>query len=117
MTIEALSGETVWLAGADEIRMVGSTTEAERELAGGFRAAAVLLGSGASDAAAAELARRLSAHPDGPAIPVLAVSGDGDRLRLTCLSDVLRLPAGEEELSGLLEVLERLCAVPQRLAG
>jgi hypothetical protein len=115
VTIQALNGEMVLLAGTREVRIVGSTADAERELAGGFRPAVVLVGSGVCGPGVAEFARRLGA--DRPPIPVLAVSHDGEWLRLTALSEDLRPPAEEEDLSGLLEVLDQLCTEPQRLAG
>ena len=67
-------------------------------------AAVVLLGSRLCGPGAAEFARRLGADPVRPAIPVLAVSGDGDWLRLTSLSEDLRPPAELDELSSLLDV-------------
>jgi hypothetical protein len=118
MTMQSWNGDLVVLAGTGEVRIVESTADAERELAGGFRPAVVLVGSHLCGPGAAELARRLGADPGRPSIPVLAVSGDGDRLRLTSVSDDLPPPSTPEELSRLLEVLDGLCtAEPLRLAG
>ena len=117
MTMEAMRGDVVMLAGTREVRVVESTAAAERALAGGFRPAVVLLGRELCGPGADEFARRLRSDPDRPAIPVLAVSGDGDRLRLTSLTDDPRPPATLEELSSLLEVLEELCCERLRLAG
>lgn len=117
MAMDRWTSDRVVLAGADEVRIVDSTDDAERELAGGFRPAVVLLGSRLCGPGAAEFARRLGADPVRPAIPVLAVSGDGDWLRLTSLCEDLRPPAEPDELSSLLDVLEELCTEPLRLAG
>ena len=115
--VQPWNGDVVVLAGAREVRIVCSTAEAERELAGGFRPAVVLLGSRLCGPGADEFARRLGADPARPAIPVLAVSGDGDWLRLTSLLGDPPPPAAPEELSSLLEVLEELCVAAPRLAG
>ncbi len=116
-TMDCLSSEAVVLAGAREVRVLGSTAEAERALAEGFRPALVLLGRSRCGPEGAELARKLGADPTHPAVPVLAVTGDGDWLRLTALSDDLVPPAAPEELGRLLEVLEELCSEPLRRAG
>ncbi len=116
MTIQDLNGEVVLLARA-EIRTVGSTADAALALANGFRADVVLLGASVCDAHAAAFARERAADPARAAILVLAVSDEGDRLRLTCLSDDLCARGLDEELGGLLTLLEDLCDVPRRLAG
>ncbi len=115
--MESWSSDVVVLAGTREVRVLDSTAEAERALAGGFLPSVVLLGAGLSGPDADEFTRRLGADPARPPIPVMAISGDGDRLRLTAVRDDLRPPATTEELACLLEVLEDLCSEPVRLAG
>jgi hypothetical protein len=101
----------VVLAGAREVRVVGSTGEAWSELASGFRPAVVVLGAGVRAAAGAALTREMERHPSQAAIPVLALSGDGGRvrLRLVSRSDEVQ-PPGPDELAELLQVLEDLLA-------
>jgi hypothetical protein len=117
MTSHGLRNDVVVLAGTSEVRIVESTTAAERELASGFRPAVVLLGSEVCGPGAADFARRMGAHPDRATIPVLAVSGSADRIRLTPLNEDLEPPTEPEELCGLLQVLEDLCSEPLRLVG
>jgi hypothetical protein len=103
----------VVLAGADEVRVVGSTREAESELARGFRPAVVLLGAGVREAAGRALTREMERHPAQAAIPVLALSGDADRVRLRLVSrreDVA--PPEPDELEALLALLEDFLADP-----
>jgi hypothetical protein len=117
METRGLRRDRVVLAGAREIRTVESTAAAERELAGGFQPVAVLLGSDLCGPAAADFARRMCADPARAAIPVLAVSGDDDRMRITLVNEELDPPCRPEELDSLLQVLEEICAEPMRLAG
>ncbi len=112
-----LRNDVVVLAGRGEIRVVGSTLEAERELARGFRPAVVLLGSEVCGPGAVDFARRLGADPECAGIPVLAVSSGVDRIRITALDQELEPPASLEELSALLQLLEELCTEPLRMAS
>ncbi len=115
--MHGLRSEVVVLARVGEIRVVRSTLEAERELAGGFRPAVVLLGSKISGSGAAEFARRMGADPERAAIPVLAVLDGADRIRITPLNEDLEPPGEPEALSSLLQVLDDLCSEPMRLAS
>ena len=104
-----LRNDVVVLAGTREVRIVGSTLEAETELASGFRPAVVLLGPGLQKPAAQAFAASLGERPSRARIPVMRVSEDADQLRLTLMSP--REPAeypGPEELSNIMMVLEEL---------
>ncbi len=101
-----LGSDVVVLAGTREVRIVGSTREAESELASGFRPAVVLVGPGLQRPAAQAFAATLGARPSRAAIPVMRMSGDDDRLKLT-LVEPAESP-GPEELSNILMVLDEL---------
>jgi len=109
--------DAVVLAGTGEVRVVGSMTEAERELASGFQPAVVLLGSRLRGPAVAEFTRRMGADPQRAGIPVLAVSRDAGWIRITALRDDLEPPAELDALGNLLQVLDDLCAGPALLAS
>jgi hypothetical protein len=104
-----LRGDVVVLAGTREVRIVGSTVEAETELASGFRPAVVLLGPGLQKPAAQAFAASLGERPSRAGIPVMRMSEDSDQLKLTLVSP--REPTespGPEELSNIMMVLEEL---------
>jgi hypothetical protein len=111
MAMSELRSDVVVLAGIREVRIVDSTLEAESELARGFRPAVVLLGPGVRSPASQEFALQMGRHPSRASIPVLAVTGDEDRVRLTLVSglDGSRSP-GPEELSSIMMVLEELAS-------
>ncbi|HYD40038.1 MAG TPA: hypothetical protein VEB43_04355 [Anaeromyxobacter sp.] len=104
-----LGSDVVVLAGVREVRIVGSTREAESELASGFRPAVVLLGPGLQRPAAQAFAATLGARPSRPRIPVMRMSGDDDRLKLTLVSppEPAESP-GPEELTDIMMVLDEL---------
>jgi CheY-like chemotaxis protein len=107
----ALGDAGVLLAGVREVRIVGSTREAQSELARGFRPAVVVLGAGVREAAGHELTRHMERHPSQAAIPVLALSGDADRVRLRLVSRNEEVqPPGPDQLEGLLALLEDFLA-------
>ncbi len=116
MTACGMRSEVVMLAEGGEVRFLDSAAQAERELAAGFRPAVVILGAAIRGAGATELTRRM-ADQAAPAIPVLSVSQDADRIRMTLLNDEAASPSGPEHLEVLLRTLEELCAEPARLAG
>ncbi len=116
MTACGLRSEVVMLADGGEVRILDSAAQAERELAAGFRPAVVILGAAIQGAGATELARRMAGQA-APAIPVLTVSQDADRIRMTLLNDEAASSSGPERLEDLLRALEELCAEPARLAG
>ena len=109
--------DVVVLAGTREVRVVASTTDAERELASGFRPAVVLLGSHVRGPAVAEFTRRMGADPERARIPVMAVSGEAGWIRITSLRDDLEPPTEPDALGRLLEVLDDLCTGPMLLAS
>lgn len=102
------SHEALLVDSAREIRLARTPAEAERELAGGFRPSVVLLDAGASAARREAFARRVASHPACSAVPILEVSCDDERLRLTLLNEpeVLWSPRRLEEL---IRILEELC--------
>ena len=100
--------EALLLAGAREIRHARTPAEAERELASGFRPSVVLLDVGANAARREAFAERVASHPACSAIPILGISGDDERLRLTLMSDVGAL-SNPSHLEELLRILEELC--------
>ncbi len=104
-----LRSDVVVLAGAREVRIVGSTREAESELASGFLPTVVLLGPGLLRPAAQAFAATMSARPPRARIPVMRLSGDDQQVKLTLVSptDQAELP-GPEELTSILAVLEDL---------
>ena len=106
----------VVLAGAREVRIVASTCEAATALAGGFRPAVVVLGAGVQQAATDQLTRTMERHPSQAAIPVLALSGDADRVRLRLVSRSEDLAPEPEGLASLLSLLEDFLADPGALA-
>jgi hypothetical protein len=107
-TVERRCGAVV-LAGPGETRVVGSPQEALRALDAGFRPAVVLLGAGPAHPEADALARRMSADRAGATIPVLAASGDGERIRLTLVSEVAPPAASiPEQLAIVLGLLDEL---------
>jgi hypothetical protein len=112
--MNGLRGDDVVLAGGEGVRVLGSIWEAERELAGGFRPEVVLVGQRLRGRPARWLASAVRARA-GQGIPVLAVSGDGGRVRITLESEAG--PADPEELWSLLRVLDDLCDAPLLQAG
>ncbi len=106
-----LKNDVVVLAGTREVRIVGSTREAESELESGFRPAVVLMGPGVRAPVREEFAIRMGARPSQAKIPVLAVSGSPDRLRLTLVSahDGAEYP-GPDQLADVMMVLEELAS-------
>ncbi len=111
MTSELRGDDVVVLAGTREVRIVGSTLEAESELASGFRPAVVLMGPGVRAPACEEFAIRMGTHPSQARIPVLAVSGERDRLRLRLVSahGEGEYP-GPDELADVMMVLDELAS-------
>jgi hypothetical protein len=108
-----LSNEVVVLARSAEVRVLGSAREAEGALRAGFHPAAVLLGAGGAGPGMADFTRRLSCDPARAGVPVLAVSGDADRIRMTLVSEGEgAIPSDPEALASLLELLEELCGGP-----
>lgn len=106
-----LGSDVVVLAGPREVRIVGSTREAESELASGFRPAVVLVGPGLQRPAAQAFAATLGARASRARIPVMRFSGDDDQLRLTLVNPPGSFDAPEpEELSNILMVLDELAA-------
>jgi hypothetical protein len=101
-----LGSDVVVLAGTREVRIVRSTREAESELASGFRPAVVLLGPGLQRPAAQAFAATLGARPSRAGIPVMRMSGDDDRLKLTLVEPAAQ--PGPEELSTIMMVLDEL---------
>jgi hypothetical protein len=85
-TAERRCGAVV-LAGASGSQVVGSAQEAQRALDAGFRPAVVLFGAGVEGPAVSALARRMGTGHAGSPVPVLAASGDADRIRLTLVSE------------------------------
>jgi len=112
-----LRGEELVLAGAGEVRMVGSIAEAEREMARGFRPEVVLVGRCLGGRQARRLARAIRAGARRAEVPVLAISGDGGRVHITPVDGALEVPADPEELGGLLRALDHLCGEPLLQAG
>lgn len=105
-----LDGHEVFLLkGASEFRLARTPAEVERELARGFRPSVVLLYVGANAARGWVLAQRLASHPACSEVPILKLSGDEERLRLTLMnedaSDLLSDPSQLEEVLGILEEL------------
>ena len=101
------SDEALLLADAVEVRLSRSPAEAKRQLAGGFRPSVVLLdvrGETRGDA----LVRRVTSDPSYSAIPVMGISGDGERLRCTLMNDVGAF-SSLAHLRELLRILEKLC--------
>ncbi|HET6437396.1 MAG TPA: hypothetical protein VFG59_05005 [Anaeromyxobacter sp.] len=105
------------LAGTEEVRVLRSAREAEQELEGGFRPAVVLLASEPGGPTPDEFARRLEADPRRAGIPVMAVSEEADRVRLTLAGDRPDAHHEPEALCALLRVLEELCGDAEFLPG
>jgi hypothetical protein len=104
-----LGSDVVVLAGTREVRIVGSTREAESELASGFLPTVVLVGPGLQRPAAQAFAATLCARPLRARIPVMRLSGDDEQVRLTLVSPTDQAePPGPEELTSILAVLEDL---------
>lgn len=103
-----LRNDVVVLAGTREVRIVGSTVEAESELASGFRPAVVLVGPGVRVRAREELAVKMGNRPSQAKIPVLAVSGTADTLRLTLVGPDEN--PDPDELADVMMVLEELAS-------
>jgi hypothetical protein len=112
MEARGLRDDEVVLAGEGEVRIVGSTLEAEHQLAAGFRPTVVLVGSRLCGPGVVEFASRLHADPASVGIPVLAVAGKGGWLRLTAVDEAAAAPAAAEATASLLQVLEDLCTDP-----
>ncbi len=112
MEARGLRDDEVVLAREGEVRIVGSTREAERQLAAGFRPTVVLVGSRLCGPGVEEFARRLHADRASVGIPVLSVAGQGGWLRLTAVDEVAEAPAAAEATASLLQVLDDLCADP-----
>lgn len=106
-----LPNDVVVLAGTREVRIAGSTVEAESELAAGFRPAVVLMGPGVRATAREEFAIRMGTRPSQARIPVLAVSGAPDQLRLTLVNahEEAGYPAADQ-LADVMMVLEELAS-------
>ncbi len=106
-----LRSDVVVLAGTREVRIVGSTREAETELESGFRPAVVLMGPGVRAPVREEFAIRMGTHPSQARIPVLAVSGSPDQLRLTLVSShgEAEYP-GPDQLADVMMVLDELAS-------
>jgi hypothetical protein len=104
-----LRNDVVVLAGTREVRIVGSTVEAESELASGFRPAVVLMGPGVRARAREEFAVKLGNRPSQAKIPVLAVSGTADKLRLTLVSTDTDAP-NPDALADVMMVLDELAS-------
>ncbi len=100
--------QALLLAGASEVRLARTPAEAERELSSGFRPSVVLLDVGANAARGEAFAERVASHPACSAVPILGVSGDEDRVRLTLMNDVAAL-SNPSRLPELLRILEELC--------
>lgn len=96
------------LADASEIRLARTPAEAERELASGFRPSVVLLDMGANAARGVAFAERVASHPACAAVPILGISGDDERVRLTVMNHVDAL-SDPSHLPELLRILEDLC--------
>ena len=101
------SHDHLLLAGSREIRRARSAADAERELARGFRPRVVLLEIGANAPRGEALARRMACHPACAAVPIVGVSGDEERLRLTLLNGAAAL-SSPSQLDDLLRVVEAL---------
>ena len=99
--------QDVLLAGAREIRRTRSADDAERELAGGFRPRVVLLDIGTDAPRGEAAARRMASLPACAAVPIVGVSGDEERIRLTMLNGAGAL-ASASQLADLLRVIEDL---------
>jgi hypothetical protein len=112
MEARSLRDDEVVLAREGDVRIVGSTKEAERQLAAGFRPTVVLVGSRLCGPGVEELARRLHADPASMGVPVLSVAGQGGWLRLTAVNEAAEAPAAAEATASLLQVLEELCTDP-----
>ncbi|HYD41313.1 MAG TPA: hypothetical protein VEB43_10840 [Anaeromyxobacter sp.] len=104
-----LRSDVVVLAGTREVRIVGSTREAESELASGFLPAVVLVGPGLQRPAAQAFAASLGAGSSRARIPVMRFTADADQVKLTLVSppEPAESP-GPEELSNILMVLDEL---------
>ncbi len=106
-----LNSDVVVLAGTREVRIVNSTREAETELESGFRPAVVLMGPGVRAPVREEFAIRMGTRPSQAKIPVLAVSGSPDQLRLTLVSahEEAEYP-GPDQLADVMMVLDELAS-------
>ncbi len=96
------------LAGTSEVRLARTPADAERELSSGFRPSVVLLDVGANAARGEAFAERVASHPACSAVPILGISGDDDRVRLTLMNAVAAL-SNPTRLAELLRILEELC--------
>lgn len=105
-----LRNDVVVLAGTREVRIVGSTHEAETELASGFRPAVVLMGPGVRAPVREEFACRMGKRPSQARIPVLAVSGTADKLRLTLVNTQEHGEPNPDELADVMMVLDELAS-------
>lgn len=101
--------EVLLLAGSSEFRLARTLAEVERELARGFWPSVVLLGAGVSDARSRALAERVASRPACSEVPILKLSGDEERLRLTLVNEVGALLSDPPRLEELLRTLEELC--------
>ncbi len=100
--------QALLLAGASEVRLARTPAEAERELSSGFRPSVVLLDVGSNAARGEACAERVASHPACSAVPILGISGDDERVRLTLMNHVDAL-SNPSHLAELLRILEELC--------
>jgi hypothetical protein len=101
------------LAGSSELRLAHSAAEAERELAAGFRPSFMLLDLREDRGRGEAFVREVATHPDCSGIPILEISGTGQRLRFTLLNHLEAL-SRPSQLEELLRILEDVCAaVPE----
>ncbi len=96
------------LAGTSEVRLARTPADAERELSSGFRPSVVLLDVGTNAARGEAFAERVASHPACSAVPILGISGDDERVRLTLMNHVDAL-SNASHLAELLRILEELC--------
>ncbi len=101
--------ETLLLAGARGFKLARTPAEVERELASGFRPSAVVLDVGSNAVRGRALAEKVASHPACKDVPILKLSGDQERLRLTLMNDLGALLSDPARLEELLGILEELC--------
>lgn len=101
--------EALLLAGARGFKLARTPAEVERELASGFRPSAVVLDVGSNTGRGRALAEKVASHPACKDVPILKLSGDQQRLRLTLVNDPGASLSDPARLEELLAVLEELC--------